>query len=365
MTLGIATFDRYIARTYVTWFAVTLTVLIGIVVLLEFIEMLRRTADREEVTVQIALMLTLLRAPQSIELVFQFAVLFGAMFTFWRLTRSNELVVARASGISAWRFLLPVMAVVLLIGVFKIGVYNPIGTAMFDRYRVLATQYIDGESRIFLLSRTGLWLRQQQDDGVAIMHAASVDPATATFHHAVVFLFDPEGAYAGRLDAARAVLEPGQWAFGDVAVRMDGTADRTAAQYTLPTTLTLSAILDSYADPRAQSVWQLPDFIATLDDTGFSSLPHRLHFQSLLAQPIMLVSMVLFAAAFTLRQSRRGGTLSMVVIGTVASFGFFILSDVSYALGLAAAAPVGLAAWAPACLTSLIGIALLLHLEDG
>ena len=34
-----------------------------------------------------------------------FAVLLGGILCFWRLTRSSELIVARAAGVSAWEFL--------------------------------------------------------------------------------------------------------------------------------------------------------------------------------------------------------------------------------------------------------------------
>ncbi|MCB9957780.1 MAG: LPS export ABC transporter permease LptG [Rhodospirillaceae bacterium] len=365
MTLGFATFDRYVMRHYLMWFAVTLAVLICVAFLMEFIEMLRRTADVDDVTLQTALLLSALAVPQPIELMFQFAVLFGAMLAFWRLTRSRELVVARASGISVWRFLFPVVFAALLIGIFKIAVYNPVSTAMYDRFQDMSAQYLGGEARIFLLSRNGLWFRQSQDGSTAIVRAQSIDVPTSTFNQAIVFLFDENGDFEGRLDSAQAVLEDGHWVFHDVTVGMINAPAEQWDRYTLPTNLTMASIQDSYADPRAQSVWELPQFIATLEDTGFSSLPHRLHLQSLLAQPLMMVSMVLYAAAFTLRYSRRGGTLLIVALGTLTSFAFFVLTDISYALGLAAAAPVALAAWSPPILSGLIGLALLLHLEDG
>jgi lipopolysaccharide export system permease protein len=41
------------------------------------------------------------------------------------------------------------------------------------------------------------------------------------------------------------------------------------------------------------------------------------------------------------------------------------MSDLVYALGLSTRVPIVLAAWAPAVVSSLLGVALLLHLEDG
>ena len=44
---------------------------------------------------------------------------------------------------------------------------------------------------------------------------------------------------------------------------------------------------------------------ANLERSGFSALRHRLYWHSLLAAPLLLCAMVLIAATFTLRQTRR------------------------------------------------------------
>ena len=48
-------------------------------------------------------------------------------------------------------------------------------------------------------------------------------------------------------------------------------------------------------------------------------------------------------------------------------FGFFLyfMSDLVFALGLSSRIPEVLAAWTPATVTTLLGVASLLHLEDG
>jgi len=57
--------------------------------------------------------------------------------------------------------------------------------------------------------------------------------------------------------------------------------------------------------------------------------------------------------------------LLMVAGGIVTGFVLFLLTDVVLAFGISEIIPVPLAAWAPAGASLLIGIAVLLHLEDG
>jgi lipopolysaccharide export system permease protein len=66
-----------------------------------------------------------------------------------------------------------------------------------------------------------------------------------------------------------------------------------------------------------------------------------------------------------LRMQRAGGAIAMIVAGVVSGFTLYVLSDVVFALGLAAKVPVTLAAWTPTGISLIFGVSMLLHLEDG
>ena len=127
----------------------------------------------------------------------------------------------------------------------------------------------------------------------------------------------------------------------------------------------MGQIQDSFASPDTMSFWALPGFIKTLEDAGFSALRHRLHWHSLLSGPLLLFAMVLLAASFSLKLTRSGGTGLLMAGGVASGFVLYFLTDVSLALGISGGIPVVLAAWAPAVASTLLGFALLLHLEDG
>ncbi len=138
-----------------------------------------------------------------------------------------------------------------------------------------------------------------------------------------------------------------------------------AARSSLPTDLTVARVQESFAPPDTLSVWALPGFIALLERSGFSAIRHRLHFQSLLALPLLAGTMCLLAAGFSMRPSRRGGVAQMIGSGVAAGFALFVVSKVAEEFGQSGALPPALAAWAPAAAGLLLAVALLLHLEDG
>ena len=51
--------------------------------------------------------------------------------------------------------------------------------------------------------------------------------------------------------------------------------------------------------------------------------------------------------------------------GVLTAFLLFIVTNVVHAIGLGGGVPVALAAWTPAGVSLMVGIALLMHLEDG
>lgn len=360
-----STLSGYIGRQFLLWFGAGLASLLALVYLLDTVELLRRAANRPEAGFDVIVTMGLLKLPEIGQEVFPFVVLFGAMYTFWRLTRTQELVVARASGISVWQFTFPVLAWAIIIGLILIMVLNPIFAAMLARFERMENRYLRGQTSSFVVGRSGLWLTQLTEEGAYRIHANSVVPGTVEMRQVTVLLSTPANRLSARMDASSAVLTPGHWDLTEVWYNKPGEPARFLARYRLPTELTEQRIQDSFAPPDTLSFWALPGFIDMLEKTGLSSVRHRLYWHKLLAQPAFYAAMVLLAAAFSLRQMRGGGTLTLVTGGIVSALVLFILKDVIMALGLSGAVPVLLAAWGPAGVTALLSMAALLHTEDG
>lgn len=356
---------RYIAKRFLFWFLALMVIILSIILLFEYVEMLRRGANRPEVTAQVALTLSLLKMAETVELVLPFGIMFGAMFTFWHLTRSQELIVVRGAGLSAWQFIMPVIAAAAGLGIVMVLLLNPAFAALQAKFEQMEALFFDGRESLLEVSGGGLWLRQKDEDGISVIFAEGIDLPGIELRDVIVFLYTPENRYRGRIDAEEASLGSGEWQISDAFVKMGSERPVEHRDYRLPTTLTAASIEESFAPPRTISFWELPGFIESMEATGFSARAHEIRFQSLLSQPLLFAAMVLFAAVFSLRQTRRGGTLGMVVGGIITGFLVFVFSDIVLALGAAENLPIILAAWAPALATALVGIATLMHIEDG
>ena len=356
----------YLGRQFLVGIGVTLSVLLTLVVLFDFVELLRRGSGRETATLGVLLQMALLKMPFMAQKVLPFATLFGGMLTFLRLTRTQELVVARAAGVSVWQFLMPALLIAVLLGVFVATVFNPLASITMSRFEQLESKHLRGRPSLLAVSASGIWLRQADgDDGQSVIHAQRVSREGKVLENVIVFLYRGADRFVRRIDARRAQLGGGAWRFEDVMLTSAQGLAEFRAHYSLPTTLTVTQIQDSFASPETMSFWALPKFVKMLEGAGFTALKHRLYWHSVLAGPLLLAAMVLVAAAFSLRLTRHRGPGLLVIGCVLAGFLLYFLSDVAFAVGLSGGIPVVLAAWAPAGVSTLLGLATLFHLEDG
>lgn len=374
MTLA-KTLTLYVSRRFATMTLAMLAALAGLVALFDLIELLRRAATRQDATFGLVTQIAALRLPFVAMQILPFAILLGGIAAFWRLTRSSELVVARAAGISAWGFLSGPVAVAVLLGGLATTMVSPISSAMLARAERLDAQYLRNVSGITALAGGRLWLRQSDPGldprGVAILSGRPVPlrdlrPGEAFRLDAVtIWRLSAEDRPLARVEAPSAVLTPGRWLIESAVSFSSDRQPSPTQRLALPTELTPDRIQDSFASPDTLSFWALPDFIQVLENAGFSAVRHRLHFQSLLALPLLAAAMALLAAGFSMRSSRRGGVAQMIGGGVAAGFALFVIDKVTGEFGEAGTLPVIFAAWAPAGAGFLLATALLLHLEDG
>lgn len=341
----------------------------GVVLLFETIEMLRRAGPENDIDLWTVMAMAALKSPYTLHLAMPFVVMVAAMLTFWRLTRSSELVVARSVGVSVWRILAPPVLLSLLLGVLEVTAVNPLSSAMFSLYERMEQRELDGDDTPMSLSESGLWLRELRDGEQVLVHADNVRQAPRgglRLETVSILVFGAGDEYRYRLDGREALLEEGVVRLIDAWMFRPGEPARHLESLDHPTSLTVNKIQDKFADPQNLSFWELPGFIDFYESAGFSAQRQRMYWHTLLAQPLVLCAMTLLAAAFMLHHNLRGVGVTLRVAGGVGvGFVYYATSKVVYVFGASAALPLLLAAWSPPIVAALIGLTALLHLEEG
>lgn len=358
------TLYRYLA---IQFFIGVATVYGGFLLLafsIDIVNLLNRTADHP-VTSGVIVGMALLQLPDLGQKMLPFAILLGGVFTFAKLSRSQELVATRAAGVSAWDFLLPPLAVAVAIGVFAVTVFTPISARMFGEFAGLEARYVKGQASQLSLSQNGLWLRQGDEKRQSVIHALRVADQGRHLEDVIVFLYAANDRFIGRIDAKSGQLQNHAWLLRDAWVSDARGQPVHRDTYTLGTTLTPAQIQESFAAPDTISFWDLPGYIRAAQAAGFSATRYKLYLYTLYALPALFAAMVFMAASFSLRLAREGGLTKVVLFSAVCGFAVYFFSDLTRVLGQSGTVPILLAATAPAIAAILIGMTLLFNQEDG
>lgn len=364
------TLPIYIARRFVMSFARVAVIVTLLFALFEYLENSRRYADAAGSTGDVML-LSFLNLPAQIDRILPLIVLLASLTLFLSLARSSELVVARAAGVSAIKVVLIPMIVAMGLGVLTVAILNPILASTIREAEAMKDEIAGTDRSVSSISPEGVWLRQSLGATQTVIHARRAGPDGTELIDVDFHIFDRAGSLSERYTAPSAKLEGNVWRLAEPMrwVRQSDDAlpnppQRLAAQE-IETNLTSEQILDSFAPPETISIWDIQAFIHQMETSGFAATHHRLHFQKVLALPLVFAAMVLIGAGFTLRHVRFGNIGTMVVITVLSGFLFYAFQSMSHSLGAAERIPVEIAAWAPALAAIMLAVTLLLHLEDG
>ncbi len=356
---------RYVARRFVLTISATFLLCAVLIFMIDIVELLRQAGKYGRVpTIELAWM-ALLRLPAYTEILLPFCALAGSIGALLLLGRKSELIVMRAAGMSVWQFLAPGLLVAFVIGVLAAALYSPLAaSARTESERLFATAF-GREATVLKSEGSGAWLRQDGADGPSVLNAGAAASDGRTLFNLTLIQFDREDHFVERLDAQKALLLDGYWHIEKAHVSRMGRETEFFETYTVSTFLAPERVADALGTAMTLSFWELPALIEVAEKAGLSASRFRVQYEILLSRPLLLMVTVLLAATVSLRSFRGGGIQTMVVLGTLGGFSFFLLSEVSRQVGMAGFAPPMAAVWIPVVVACLGSLTVLLHQEDG
>ncbi len=359
------TLSRYFFLQFLRWIAGLMLLAFCMLFLFDFLELVRRIGDRGDLPIAPTMLMSLFRVPSLVEQALPFAVLFGAIGAYRGLSKRLELVVARSAGVSVWQFSMPGLVFVLVIGIVTVIGFNPLSAYLKRLSDEIGVQLFGAGQRVLIQTTRESWLRQDGVDGESILHARqSLDQGRRLFD-VTLQTFNEDGGFRQRIEAKKAILVDNRWRLDDVIV-FDSDGRPTAYErYFIPTFLSAEQIRESFAAPDTVSFWQLPAFIELAQRSGLDAYEYRMQYQTLLSRPLLLVAMVLIAATVSLRFSRFGAVMPLILGGIIAGFVLYVVTEVTKDLGGVGIVPPIVAAWSPGIVATLMGFTILLNQEDG
>jgi len=216
MSMITNTLGRYFAGRFVVSALGVFASIFVLLVLVDYIEMVRKTSGLVEVSAVTVAETSLFRVPQLLERMMPFCIQIGAMTCYLALSRRLELVVARAAGVSAWQFIAPALASAILLGILATTTYNPMSANLREISKRMEADLFGSAPGGGVQDASGFWINQVNSDGQAIINAARSEQQGVRLTGLTVFRFDNDYQFKERIEAQAATLEEGRWLFKSV-----------------------------------------------------------------------------------------------------------------------------------------------------
>ena len=198
----------YFARRFAMGFLMITAVIFALIMLIDAVDQTRKFGSYD-IGWQKILGLTLLNAPQTINLILPLIMILSTVALFIALARSSEMVVTRAAGRYALRALIAPVVVAFIIGALAVSMLNPIVAATSNRYLQLSESYRAGGASALSISEEGLWLRQGSATGQTVIRAWRSNADASVLYDVSFLSYDSANGPVERIEAASAALQNG------------------------------------------------------------------------------------------------------------------------------------------------------------
>jgi lipopolysaccharide export system permease protein len=343
--------SKYIAKNFLVSFALAALLFSCLIVLIDLLEVARRAQDKD-VPLSIIFSMVFFKLPNLLQEISFFLIFIASLITLNKLNNNLEIAVMRASGMSVWKIIKPLMISAFIIGLLVITALNPYVSWSKRQYEKLNATHLGYQSlfenRVY--SNGGLWLKQDDGDNkTTLIRAPKSSKTRILFFDAEFISFDADNNLLYTLKAEKAELKPGQWFMKNVMLEEVNKVAISYEEYQMPSSLNAKFILkkieNTYADTSDVPFWKLPRVIKDLQESGFSASRYKVYFNSLLALPFLFVAMVMVSSCFSLLPPRSRKVGMFFVSAIILSFVIFFLKNIIGSFGGSARLHYIVAAW--------------------
>jgi len=298
--------------------------------------------------------------------------LVAVLITFGALSRTSEITSMKATGISLYRVVTPVLLVAAVLSALLFAFDEGYLPAANRRQEALLSS-IKGKPAQTFLRPDRKWISGETGSSSSaeptrIFYYQFFDPQAEGFAKITVFEFQP-GSFtlARRIYAESAHWDDraGRWVFENGWQR--NFSGETVSSYQRFTQATFPEVREQPAyfkkeerPSQEMSYSELSSYIHDLQQSGFDTTPLRVQLNRKLSYPLLTLVMAILAVPFSLTAGKRG---SLAGIGTAIglAIAYWVLAGIFENLGNVNTLPAVLAAWSPDLLFAMAGSYLLLR----
>jgi LPS export ABC transporter permease LptF/LPS export ABC transporter permease LptG len=365
--------DEYVMGAFLRNFALVLVSLTLLFIIFTFFELIGDILRYRTPLVVVGDYLLNL-VPFILDSVLPLCSLVAVLITFGALNRNSELTAMKATGISLYRIVAPMLVVATILSGL-LFIFDETYLPSANRRQEALLSEIKGKPAQTFLRPDRKWISGQTStikgapaEPTRIFYYQFFDPDKNQFANLTVFEFQP-----GTFNLTRRIFAQSarwddtlnRWVFEDGWQRtFQGESNTGYEPFTLSTFPEIHEQPSYFKKEDRQSEQmsynELATYIGDLKQSGFDTMRLRVQLNRKLAYPLMTLVLAILAIPFSLFAGKRGGIAGVgTAIGVAISY--WVIAGIFENLGDVNSLPPLLAAWSPDLLFAIAGTYLLLR----
>ena len=360
--------DGYVIREFLNTFFLVLTGFVMLMLVFTFFELVGDIIRNHIPLTTVGAYLVNL-TPSMLYQIAPLAVLIAVLVTFGVLNRNSEIIAMKATGISLYRLVIPIVSIAAILAV-SLFMFDQFYLPQANRRQEALRSTIKGRPPQTFLHPEQKWIFGQPHPGEPgrIFYYQFFDPDRNEFANLSVFEFDPSTfSLTRRIFATRVFWDSdqGSWRFQNGWERDLNGANVNSYKEFKSTIFSEIHEEPSYfkkesLQSQEMNFGQLDRYINDLRQSGFDTMRLRVALWHKLTYPLIAIVMAVLAIPFALSMGRRGSLTSIAIAISVA-LTYWVIDGLFGAMGSVNYLPAALAAWTPVVLFGLAGGYLLLR----
>jgi len=353
---------KYLNREILKNFGVILVMVICIYLAVDFFE---KIDDFMEAGLPFskAVSFFIYKTPFVVAQIMPVGLFLSILVVFGLMSKNNEIIALKSSGVSVYALLWPVVSLGLLCTFVLFFLSEVIVPYTTSKANEIWLREVRKESAVTTREKN-VWIKGNR----SIIHIRYYDSSAKTLNGISLNRFDRSFHLIRRLDARKGVFRNGRWILYDSMVQ---TYDQHTGKYIFKFHDESPEALDFTPDDlkrvmrksEEMSFIELLRYIKRVEAEGYDATRYRVDLQAKIAFPFVCIVLCLVGTGISFRGRINEGLPVVIAYGLGIVFLYWIFHSFCVSLGYGEMLPPVIAAWTANIIAACVGVLILLYVE--
>ena len=354
--------SKYLTKEIFKYFSIILVTIICIFLAVDFFEKIDNFMEAG-LPFSRAISFFLFRIPFIIAQIAPICILLSVLIVFGLMSKNNEIVALKSSGISVYFFLKPVLSIGLLLSVLIFLLSDILVPITINKANTIWIKEVKRKSAV-ISKEKNIWIK----DNRSIFNIKYYNPSNKTISGVTLYYFDEDFALSRRVDAEQGFYKNGKWVFNELMVQI---RDKETGNYRITLHDQKIEKFDFLPDDLKRVIKKSEEmnfkelflYIKNVESEGYDATIYRVDLHSKLSFPFVCIIMCLLATGITVRGKLKGTLSVCIAYGIGIVFLYWVFYSFCLSLGYGGILPPIIAAWMANIIFLCFGIITLLNAE--